>query len=155
MSRTVVAEKEVVINRVFNAPLDLVWAVWTEAEHVKKWFGPHMFTIPFCEWDAVPGGKINLHMQGPDGTVFPMLGEFREVVPKERLSFFSDVPDGQGGIFLESLATVTFHPKGDKTEVVVTAKGSGFQEISKQMLEGMEPGWSQSLEKFETHLADL
>lgn len=49
MSRTPVAKIEVTLIREFNAPLELVWQVWTQETHVKEWWGPHCFTNPVCE----------------------------------------------------------------------------------------------------------
>ncbi len=155
MSRTPVAEVDVTLIREFSAPLGLVWQVWTQAEHVKEWWGPHCFTNPVCEWDARPGGNILIHMQGPDGSVFPMAGTFREVAEPNMLSFFSAVPNEDGGSIIEVLTTVTFAEQAGKTVVTVNGKGVGFEEIAKQMFAGMEMGWSQSLEKFATHLESL
>jgi len=152
VSRTPVAEKEVTFNRVFDAPLDLVWAVWTEPAHVANWWGPHQFTNPVCEWDARPGGKIYIVMKGM-GMEHAMTGEFREVEPKRRLVFFSAVPDPEGGSILEALTTVEFIERGQQTEITLHGHGVGFADAAVFMLQGMEMGWTQSLERFEAALA--
>src|SRR4051812_13276105 len=77
----------IVFTRIFDAPRELVFKVWTDPQHIAQWWGPHRFTNPRCEWDARPGGKIHVDMRGPDGTVYPMAGEFREVVEPQRLVF--------------------------------------------------------------------
>ena len=79
--------RELVITRVFDAPLSFAFRVWTSPKHVAQWWGPHGFTNPVCELDARPGSAIRIHMCGPDGTVYPMTGVYQEVVEPERLVF--------------------------------------------------------------------
>ena len=66
--------KELTINRVFNAPRELVWNAWTNQEHIEQWWGPKGFTNPVCEWNAKVGNKILIHMKAPDGVIYPMDG---------------------------------------------------------------------------------
>ena len=60
--------EDVVISRVFDAPRDLVFEVWTKAEHFGRWFGPHGAEIVSCELDARPGGIIRFGHRLPEGT---------------------------------------------------------------------------------------
>lgn len=155
MSQTPVAEKEVSFVRVLDAPRDLVWKVWTEPEHLSVWWGPHGFTNPVCEVDLRPGGRLLIHMRGPDGNTHPMDGTFHEIVPPERLVFTSSVPNPEGGLHLEGVTAVTFEDLGDKTRMTVQSKNSGFTDISLFMLDGMEPGWTQTLERLEAFVTSL
>ena len=75
------AAQELTFTRVFHAPRSLVFKAWIEPERLAQWWGPRNFTNPRCEWDFRPGGRIHVDMQGPDGTVYPMVGECREIVP--------------------------------------------------------------------------
>lgn len=54
--------KEFTITRMFDAPRELVWKAWTDQKLIRKWWGPRGVTNPTCEWDARPGGKIDLVM---------------------------------------------------------------------------------------------
>ena len=137
----------VTITRTFDAPRLLLWKAWTEPKHIAVWWGPRDFTNPVCEWEARPGGRILIHMCGPDGTVYPMTGTFQEVVPHERLVFMAAAEDHQGNTLLESLTTVTFVEAGRTTTLTVHANARGIAPIAAQMLAGMEQGWNQSLEK--------
>ena len=74
---------EVVHTATFDAPLSLVWKVWTEVEHRNQWWGRPGFTT-LCELDLRPGGKVSILMQGPETTVH-VLGAVEEVVSHERL----------------------------------------------------------------------
>jgi uncharacterized protein YndB with AHSA1/START domain/ketosteroid isomerase-like protein len=143
-----VAEREITLTHVFDAPRDLVFRMWTEAEHVAQWWGPRAFTNPVCEVDARPGGKILIHMRAPDSTVHPMGGVFHEIDPPKRLVFTSFV-DGPNGRILEGRNTVTFDEQGSKTKVTLHAKAAGFVDFAARMLAGMEPGWTESLDKLE------
>jgi uncharacterized protein YndB with AHSA1/START domain len=144
-------ERTMTITRIFDAPRELVFRMWTEPEHMAEWWGPQCFTNPVCELDARPGGKILIHMRGPDGVVYPMTGIFREVVAPKLIVFTAFAEDIDGNRLLESLTTVTFEAQGKKTKLSVNATGKGLAPIAPQMLAGMEAGWTQSLEK----LADL
>lgn len=85
-------EREVIITRVFDAPRALVFKAWTDAAQLAQWWGPQGFTNPVCEFEARLGGKIRIHMRAPDGTLYPMKGEIREIAPPERLAFTNIAP---------------------------------------------------------------
>lgn len=138
---------EVVIRRALNAPRELVFQVWTDPAHLVHWWGPHGFTNPRCEADARPGGAIRIDMRGPDGTVYPMIGEFREVVPPERLVFTSSALDANGQPLFENLNIVTFADEGGKTAVTVRASVTTRTVAAEQYLKGMEMGWTQTVDR--------
>jgi uncharacterized protein YndB with AHSA1/START domain len=152
-------EREVKIVRTFDAPRALVWQAWTDPTHVARWWGPRGFTNPVCEWDARPGGRFHVVMRASDEIAkmigradHPMTGEFTEVVPMDRLAFVSTAVDDSGTPLLESLTTIRFAERNGKTEMVLRASAKGLVEIAARMLEGMEAGWTQSIDKLEEHL---
>ena len=59
---------ELTLTRIFDAPRALVFDAWADAKHMAQWWGPHHFTNPVCEIEGKVGGRINIHMLGPDGT---------------------------------------------------------------------------------------
>jgi uncharacterized protein YndB with AHSA1/START domain len=144
---------ELVLTRVFDAPRALVFRAWTEPEHLARWFGPHGFTIPECEVELRAGGRLRLVMRGPDGADYPMTGEFREVVPPERLVYVSAALNAQGRPELEVLTTVTFSERGGKTALTLRAQVLSMTERGAQYAAGMEAGWTQSLERLVNTLA--
>lgn len=151
---TMSANQDVVIERIFDAPRELVFRMWTEAEHVKEWWGPAVFTNPLVEIDARPGGTMLIHMQAPDGAVYPDKGVFREVVPPERLVFTSGAfEDENGNFLLEALTTVTFVEQGGKTKMTLTATVLKAAPEVLGALAGMEQGWSESFDKLDKYLA--
>lgn len=142
-----VVQRDVTITRVYDAPRELVFSMWTDPKHLAKWWGPHGFTNPRCEIDPRPGGQMLIHMQAPDGGVHPMGGVYEEVVPHERIVFMSYVELPDSTRVVESRNTVLFETVGKRTKVTLHARASGFTERAKFMLAGMEAGWATSLDK--------
>jgi uncharacterized protein YndB with AHSA1/START domain len=140
-------EGSVTIRRTFDAPRALVWRAWTDPKIMAQWFGPRMFTTPVCELDVRVGGALRIVMRGPDGNEYPMKGVFTEVVPEERLVFTNIPTDGSGNHLMEGETRVTFADAGGKTELAVTAHMVGCVPLAKQMLAGMEMGWTQTIDK--------
>jgi len=147
MASPITAERTVTITRLIDAPRDLVFRLWTEREHMARWWGPHGFTNPVCEMDVRAGGAIRIDMRAPDGTVYPMTGTFREIMPPRRLVFEAVAEDEDGNPLLRSLTVVTFADEDGKTRLTVHADAVGIAPVAPQMLAGMEAGWTQSLEK--------
>lgn len=140
-------DRELVLTRTYDAPRELVFKAWTEPEHLKKWWGPNMFTTPVCEVDARTGGALRIHMRGPDGTVYPMTGKYLEVVPPERLIFTTTPLDADGKAMFEVLTTVIFEKQSNKTRLTLRAKVTMKTAQAAPYLAGMEMGWTQSLDR--------
>jgi uncharacterized protein YndB with AHSA1/START domain len=146
-------ERELTITRVFDAPRELVFKAWTDAKHLAQWWGPRGFTNPVCEIDARVGGTLRIHMRAPDGSVYPMKGEIRELVAPERLVFTNIAIDEAGNHIIEGLTTVTFADEGGKTKMTLHTRGTGMVERAADYLKGMEMGWTQSIDRLEALLA--
>ena len=117
------AAQELTFTRVFHAPRSLVFKAWIEPERLAQWWGPRNFTNPRCELDARAGGAIRIDMRGPDGTVYPMGGTFREVVEPEKLVFTATaVMDADGNPQLETLNTITLTELNGKTTLTLHVK---------------------------------
>ena len=84
------------VSRVFGAPRDLVFEVWTNAEHFTRWFGPHGAEVVSCEIDARPGGILRFGHRVPEGSTLFLKGTFGEVVLNERLVFTLGFVDEHG-----------------------------------------------------------
>jgi uncharacterized protein YndB with AHSA1/START domain len=146
------ADRALVITRVFDAPRSLVFKAWTDPKDVAQWWGPYGFTNPVCELDARPGGAIRIHMRGPDGTLYPMTGVYREIVEPERLVFTSAALDGEGRPLFEVLNTVTFAEQGGETTLSTQARVVKSTAEAAPYLQGMEAGWTQTLERLAGYL---
>jgi uncharacterized protein YndB with AHSA1/START domain len=141
------AQRELVITRVFDAPRELVFKAWTDAERMKRWWGPKGFTNPVCELDVRPRGAIRIHMRAPDGTVYPMGGVYQEIVPPERLVFTSAALDDKGNQLFENLNTITFVEHAGKTKLTLRTRVLKTTPAAAQYLAGMEQGWNLSLDR--------
>jgi uncharacterized protein YndB with AHSA1/START domain len=161
-------DRELVITRVFDAPKELVFKVWTEPEHIKNWWGPKPFTAPRCEVDLRPGGVYIYVMRSPDGQEFPVQGTFKEIVKNEKLVYTDDMYKqadfwkamigGKVGAdvdfsTVQLIVTVTFEDQGAKTKFTLVTRfvTNGLRDamVGMQMAEG----WTSSLEKFAEELA--
>ena len=141
-------DRVVTLARTFETPRKVAFEAWTDPYHVAKWWGPKGFTAPRCEWDARPGGAIGIDMRGPDGTVHPMRGEIREIVSPEKFIFTTAVDDADGNVLFEVLNTVTFAEHGRNTTITIDARVTKAMPQAKDALDGMEEGWSQTLDRF-------
>jgi len=145
--------KELTITRTFNAPRALVWEAWTKEEHIQKWWGPKGFNNPVCQWDARAGKEILIHMQSPDGTIYPMDGLFTEIVKPEKLVFNSAALDNNGKHLFDIVNTINFIDEGDKTKLVLHFTASNIRPEAAPHIGGMEMGWNMSLDKLTDFLA--
>lgn len=93
---------ELHLTRVFGGPRKTVFKVWTDWKELAKWWGPRGFTNPVCEVDIRAGGAIRIHMRGPDGRVYPMTGEYREIIEPERIVFLRGALDAGATRYLKS-----------------------------------------------------
>ncbi len=93
-------------------------------------------------------------MRGPDGAEYPMIGVFREIAAPERLVFTSVAVDEKGNPLLDGLTIVTFAEEGGKTKLTLRTRAVALVPYAAAFLQGMEAGWTQSLERLAERLAD-
>ncbi len=108
---------EIQIVRVYDAPVKLVWEAWTDPEQVGKWWGPRGFTLTTRSKDLRPGGKWIYTMHGPDGTDYPNIATYHEVVKYERLVYDHGANEERDKLFT---VTVTFSEEKGKTTMHMT-----------------------------------
>jgi uncharacterized protein YndB with AHSA1/START domain len=140
---------EVVYSRTFDAPLSLVWRVWTEVEHRNQWWGrPGLTTV--CELDLWPGGKLSIHMQGPEMTAL-VSGTVEEVIVNERL-VTSGMIEMNGVAAFTTRLDVSFAEHAGATSVTVRQTYSNFAGDRKAVIDGASVGWTQQMERLEAYL---
>jgi uncharacterized protein YndB with AHSA1/START domain len=145
------AERELVITRVFDAPRSLVFRVWTDPEHLARWWGPKGFTTVSCHMDVRPGGTWFRKMRAPDGSEERRRGIYREILEPERLVFTYASEDAEGNPGHETSVTVTFADLGGKTKL--TLHQAVFESITAR--DAHEGGWTGCLDRFADYLANL
>ena len=149
-----------VIERSFNAPVELVWQMWTDPEHFKAWYGPDGATIPVAKMDVRVGGArlVCMEMSSPDGPMqMWFTGEYREVVENERLVYTEALSDEHGNVPSPSdidpadghpgttEVRVELHDVDGRTKLVMTHVG----------IPGDSPGaagWAMALDKLAVHV---
>jgi uncharacterized protein YndB with AHSA1/START domain len=135
------------IVRTFNAPQQIVWDACTKPEHVAEWYAPDLFTVPVCELDVRPQGKLRIDMQGPDGVRYPSIGEFQEVVPPERLVFTNSPLDADNNILFEVRHSLRLSEANGQTTFDLTSEVVSAGPKAAPYLAGMEPGLNQAVGK--------
>jgi uncharacterized glyoxalase superfamily protein PhnB/uncharacterized protein YndB with AHSA1/START domain len=140
------ADREISISRLFNAPIELVWEVWTKPEHIKNWWGPNGFTNTITKMDVKPEGEWDLVMHDPDGTDYKNKSVFKEVVKHKKLVY----EHVSGPKFI---ATIEFETRRDKTFIqwrMVFATKEEFIQTVKTFK--ADEGLKQNIEKLTAYL---
>jgi len=148
----------VVIERIFDAPLALVWQMWTDPEHFMAWYGPDGATIPVAKMDVRVGGTrtVCMEMHTPNGPMRMWFsGEYREVVVNELLVYTESTSDEHG-----HLPSETAMPEGHPatTEVRVELKDIGGQTKMVMTHIGIPQdspgatGWAMALDKLAAYI---
>lgn len=153
------AKHEIVITRVFAAPRELVWKVWTQPGHVAQWWGPRGFTTVVKALDLRVGGRSEYVMRGPDGTEYPACGTFKEIIPFEKIVATDEFGEGfeAPGVDLPQgmVTTAVFEDLGDKTRLVLTISHPTAEDKRKHEAMGVVDGWNSSLDCMDEYLASL
>ena len=147
------ADREIVITRVFDAPRELIWNAWIDPKQIVRWWGPRGFTTTIHEMDVRPGGVWKHTMHGPDGTDYPSQSVFIEVVKPERI-VYSMVGGKKGDPGHQFEATWTFEAQGDKTRLTLRMLFPSA-EVREQVAKayGVIEGGNQTLDRLGEHLA--
>lgn len=140
---------EVVQTRTFDAPLALVWKVWTEVEHRNHWWGRPGFTT-VCQHDLRAGGTFSIHMHSPDMTIL-VSGTVDEVIANERL-VTSGVLEMNGVAAFNTRLEVAFSAHAGTTSVTVRHTYWNLTVDRDAMMSGASVGWTQQWERLEEYL---
>ena len=127
MSDDNAARDAVVIERIFDAPKDLIWQMWTEPKHFKSWYGPVGASIPVARMDVRVGGRrlVSMEMETAAGPMqMWFTGEYREVVTNKRLVYTESMSDEDGNVMSpQAMGMPEGHPA--VTEVIVELEAVG------------------------------
>ncbi|MGB5846773.1 MAG: SRPBCC domain-containing protein [Anaerolineales bacterium] len=161
MSESTVSKDAVVIERTLEAPVNLIWQMWTDSEHFKKWYGPTGFTVPVANMDMRVGGKRLVCMSSPDGSMkMWTTGEYTEIIPNQRLVYTESPADENGNVVSPSAmgmpegypatteVTVLLEDLGGRTKMVMTHAGVPADS-------GAGGGWEQAFDKLADHIESV
>ena len=151
-----VKKMDLVVTRVFDAPVEAVWKAWTDAEQVKKWWGPDGFTAPVAKLDFREGGTSLVCMSSPEYGDMYSTWKYVEIVPMRRIEYIHNLADKIGNKIdptvvgmpadfpQDQLNVVTFKAvSDDMTEITVTE----YDWTVGQMVEMSKMGLEQCLNK--------
>jgi uncharacterized protein YndB with AHSA1/START domain len=147
-----------VLERVFNAPLEKVWQAWAEPENFKLWWGPRDYTCPAASIEFVEGGKFLACMRSSEGKDFWSTGTYRKIDPHSRITYVDSFSDDKGNPVpptfydmpgkwgREVVVDLKFEREGlDKTRLTLHHTGLPKGLMTTQCGEG----WNQSFDKLE------
>ena len=141
--------REMVAIRIFDAPRELVWKVWTDPKHIAQWWGPNGFTNTIHKMDVRPGGDWDFIMHGPDGRDYKNKNVFVEVIPPECLSY-------EHASFPKHHVKVTFEAQDGKTKLTMRMTFDSAEERDDCIKTfGAFEGLKQTLGRLEEKLAAM
>ncbi|KYC35279.1 hypothetical protein WA1_08995 [Scytonema hofmannii PCC 7110] len=151
-------ELEIKIVRMFKAPRELVFRVWTEPKHIEQWWGPKGFTTRVTEMDFRPGGQWRYVMVGPDGKEYPSKGVFREIVPPERIVASDEFDEGFEQVMNMELpqgivTTAIFEELDGQTKLTLQILHASEGDRRKHEEMGVVDGWSSTFDSLDEFLA--
>jgi uncharacterized protein YndB with AHSA1/START domain len=145
-------DRELVFNRLLNAPRELVFKVWTDPEHIVKWWGPTGFTNTNHGMDVSQNGVWRFTMHGPDGVDYKNKIVFLEVVEPERLVYKHMDDEDTEPIHFH--VTITFESLGNKTNLTMRMVFDTREELDRVAMEfGAIEGAHQHIARLEAYVA--
>ena len=151
---TLPSDLEICFTRLVDWPRELVFEAWTNAEHLRQWWGCANSQISSCEVDARPGGRWQIIMNMPDGSRHPFKGVYREVTPPARLVYTECYDRPEFGS-PEWLTTITFEDLGKRTQVTQLLRHASIEARNGHLQSGMEPGITHAFDRIDDLLAAI
>ena len=155
------SQDAVVIERSFDAPVELIWQMWTDPEHFAAWYGPDGASIPVAKMDVRVGGTrlVGMEVHTPNGPMqMWFTGEYREVVLNERLVYTESTCDENGNVLSPAdMGMPEGHPTTTEVRVELTDVGGRTKLVMTHAgIPADSPcaaGWAMALDKLATHVA--
>ena len=149
---TTPTDREIHIERVFDAPRDQVFSVYTDPELIPEWWGPRDATTVVDQMDVRNGGSWRFVMRSSDGSESGFRGTYREVTPPERIVQTFEWEGMPGHVSVE---TATFEDLGDSTKVTTVSLFHTPEERDGMLASGMEAGLNETYARLDELLARL
>jgi uncharacterized protein YndB with AHSA1/START domain len=157
--------QELILERVFDAPRELVYKAFSEAEHLKHWWGPRGWTLTVCNVDFRPGGIWHYCMKcinedQKDFYGFESWGKavYQEIVEQEKVvyvDYFSDADGNEAEGMPSTLITMTFVEHEGKTKLVSRAQYASAEALKTVLDMGMEQGITETWDRLAEHLQSI
>jgi uncharacterized protein YndB with AHSA1/START domain len=144
------------MERIFDAPRQLVFSAFSECKHLTHWWGPKGWTLPVCKMDFRPGGVWFYCMRGPAGEDACGKATYREIVEPERIVYTDAFADAKGNVLEEMpqmLITVTFAEQNGKTKLTNRVQFASAEDLEATLAMGMVEGANETWDRLEAYLA--
>jgi len=139
------------LQRIFNAPLKLVWQAWTAPEHIASWWGPKGMEVKVNEHDFRVGGKWNYSMTMPNGSEFISEGVYSVILPFEKIVTSANFKPMTEGVELQ----VLFEENGDRTKFTFNVVHATEAYCKQQEKMGFYNGWGSAFDRLENYVGSL
>jgi uncharacterized protein YndB with AHSA1/START domain len=149
---TRVSDTELRLTREFDAPRELVFRALTDPALLSRWWGPRRYRTVVDQMDVRPGGKWRMRNIGADGDEHAFRGEFREVVPPERVVWTFEYEPMAGHISVE---TMTLTERDGRTLLTARDQFASKEDLEGMVNSGMESGARESYERLDEVIAEL
>ncbi|MGM0885165.1 MAG: SRPBCC domain-containing protein [Bacillota bacterium] len=156
---------ELILERVFDAPRELVFKAFSEAEHLKQWWGPRGWTVTVCNVDFRPGGIWHYCMKCMDknqGDFYGFeswgKGIYQEIIEAEKIvyiDYFSDAEGNEAEGMPSTQVTLTFVEHEGKTKLINHAQYASAEALKTVMEMGMEQGITETWDRLDEHLQSI
>ena len=143
-------DREILTERVFDAPRERVFEAFTDPALIPEWWGPRQTTTTVDQMDVRPGGAWRFVCRDADGREDGFRGTYREISPPERIVNTFEWEGMPGHVLVE---TATFEDLGDQTRVKTVSLFHTTEERDGMLASGMEKGLSESHERLDELLA--
>lgn len=143
------SDREIVLTRSFRAPVARVFEAYTGPEHVRQWWGPHGDEMVSCELDFRPGGRWRFVQRSPNGEQYAFSGEYREIVPNERIVQTFEFDGAPGEVSVE---TITFLGNHERTTVRMHSVFPSRAARDGMIAAGMEGGASDTMDRLAAYV---
>jgi uncharacterized protein YndB with AHSA1/START domain len=143
---TLPTDEQILITREFDAPRHLVYRAWTTPELVKRWWSGERGEVTSAEIDLRVGGMWRYVMVAQGGFEVAFHGEYREIVPDERIvctEVYEGMPDG------EALTTTTFAEADGRTTLTMLVEHTSKEDRDAHINSGMEGGMQEAMDRLE------
>lgn len=152
-------DRELLMERIFDAPPELVFEAYSSCEHLKHWWGPKEWPMEECTLDFREGGEWHYCLRGPnDGDESWGKAIYKEIDKPERIVYLDYFSDKDGNINEEMPGTETtmiFEPHEGKTKLIGIAQYPSSDALKTVLDMGMVEGMTSSLDRLEEHLAQI
>lgn len=141
-----ITDRELHFSRILNAPVQIVWEVWTNPEEISLWWGPDGFRNTIQKMEIKPGGEWNMIMHAPNGTDFEIKSIFKEIVKHRKIVY-------EQLTHFKYIATIEFESREDKTFIswnMLFESKEKLMEAAK--IYGVIEGFKQNTEKLDNYL---